>query len=271
MDFTTLVPAMEPRGERLDSGAELVKLLEDDERWDAEGVDEIDSYEAGGVATGAFRTSLGLAVGVREFRHTEEQKKEADELVEKYRADGIELTLPLANIVGPGEDVETVSVYGGYNTEAAAVQDARRILLGSVIDRDVFSQAAGWDTEVVVLARGVDAFTIFRTHADDRVEMTVVEDVLWAYAQYAEAVDALATDLASHDRMREVPPMTPKIIDAWLRRESAQALAGQARVSLEGALRIFSRQPSMSVAELARSLHTDRGNLSRMISKAAKG
>ncbi|MFI0805558.1 hypothetical protein SAMN04489729_6989 [Amycolatopsis lurida] len=271
MDFTTLLPTLRPRGEQLDSDAELAKLMEQDERWDDEGVEEIESYEAGGLATAAFRAPSGLVVGVREFRHTEEQKKRGDELVEKYRAEGIELVMPLANIVGQGDDAETVAVYGGYDTEDSAVQDARRILLESVIDRDVFSQAAGWNTEVVVLARGVDAFTIFRTHVDERVDVTMVENVLWAYAQYAEAVDALATDLTSHKRIRDFPPMTPKIIDAWLRRESAQALAGQARVSLDGALRAFSYQPSMSVADLARSLHTDRGNLSRLISKAAKG
>ncbi|MFD2422396.1 hypothetical protein [Amycolatopsis pigmentata] len=270
MDFTTLLPALEPRGEWLDSEAELVKLMEQDERWEDEGVDEVDSYEASGVATGAFRTPSGLVVGVRKFRHTEEQKKRGDELVEKYRTEGIELKAPLANIVGPGEDTETVAIYGGYDSEDAAVQDARRIMLRSVINRDVFSQAVGWNAEVVVLARGVDAFTIFRTHPGYRVDATVVEDVLLAYAQYAEAVDALANDLTLYDRMREFPAMTPKIIDAWLRRESAQALAGQARVSLEGALRAFSYQPSMSVADLARSLHTDRGNLSRLISKAAK-
>ncbi len=271
MNFKSLLPALEPRGERLDDESGLVTLMGQDERWDEEGVEEVDSYEAGGLATGAFRTASGLVVGVREFRHTEEQKKRADELVEKYRGEGIELTMPLANIVGQGDDAETVAVYSGYDTEDSAVQDARRILLRAVIGRDVFSQAAGWNTEVVVLAHGADAFTIFRTHPDGKVDATQVENVLWAYAQYAEAVDALATDLTSHKRIREFPAMTPKIIDAWLRRESAQALAGQARVSLDGALRAFGYQPSMSVADLARSLHTDRGNLSRLISKAAKG
>jgi hypothetical protein len=133
-------------------------------------------------------------------------------------------------------------------------------VLRSVIELDAQSQAAGWHTDVVVLARGAGYFLIFRTeHA---------EHVLDAYAWYAETVEKLATKINSPRSKMQLPARVPEI-SAWLRRESARALAEQARVTLQGPLHVFSMSPTMSTAELARGLHTDRGNLSRLLSKAA--
>lgn len=272
MDDPTLAPIVEPTGQLLigDDLTRALVLFEDDDQRDAVGVEEIESYEANGIATAAFRSPLGLIVGVRRFTHTAQQIAEAESLRAKYQEDGIVLANPVANIVGPGELVTTVALYRDYPAEEAAVQDARRLLLRSVLVSNAQRQATGWRTNIVVLARGFEYYNIFRTHADGTIDIEYAENPLNAYAYYQSAVEKLVNDLVNM-KWEDSPLQQTDLVTAWLRREAADALLAQARSTLSGRLFLFGLQDeSVSISELARSLHTDRANLSRMITKAKR-
>lgn len=269
MDFTALTPALTPRGEQLtgQQADQAITALDDDENWDTAGIDEIDSDEAHGVATAAFRTPFGLLVAVREFTHTVEQHQAAKKLIAAYRDESnIDIEdVPLERLVGVGDDAKTVAVYGRYEDEESATLDARRLLLRSVIDADAQLQAVGWDANAVILARGANYFLVYRTHPDGQITVEYEEKALDAYVRYASVVEELASEMSD-----ELRGMHREVVSAWLRKESAYALTEQARLTLSFALRSFGLAPTMSTAELARGLYTDRGNLSRAIAKAAK-
>lgn len=86
--------------------------------------------------------------------------------------------------------------------------------------------------------------------------------------------------LEAHVETPDIAPFSPivaGIAQAWLLRETADATLEQTRVSLKFSLAGFTRLLELSgtdsrasVAELARSLQTDRPNLTRMIKTAEK-
>lgn len=171
--------------------------------------------------------------------------------------------------------------------EAVIRDDARRLFLSQSLSNGAARMSAGWRGRVVALVPeevGAKESKIFRTLPDGGIECTHTYNVLDAYAKYSEWVNALASEFGTSDEKLEAgirtPDTTPfgfpvdSIIQSWLMREAADAALQQARHSLKFGLAAFSRLPSTgtesggSVAELARSLHTDRPNLARAIKSA---
>jgi hypothetical protein len=66
--------------------------------------------------------------------------------------------------------------------------------------------------------------------------------------------------------------MARSVVSAWLMREAGEAQLQQARGSLKFGLAGYARVPSdeLPIAELARSLYTDRANLTKVIKAAEK-
>lgn len=135
---------------------------------------------------------------------------------------------------------------------------------------------------MVVLARGSDPYYLLRTHRDGSIDLDVAGWPLDAYARYARLVTELADELEARDgehALARVSPLLPGMVRAWLYRTASEAMADQARVTAgvglkglvtTGVLRRGVRHPgSMSVAELARMLHTDPARLSRAIAAAS--
>jgi len=272
MDLTPLLPTIRPRGRELpleerDKAAEVIDQIDFDQ-------DELESWEAQGVAVGAFRTRLGLLVGEKTFTHSREQLEEAERLRRRYKEDGIDLPSDVEKIVGVGKLATVARVYDGYADDEDAVQDACRALLYRVVEDRSFSRASGWRDDVVLLISSANYFLVCRTHTDGRIDIEPEEHVLDAYACYASELDELAQELTSIDRYEQdqpLPPGTDNLVSAWLRKEGADALLNQSRYNLTAAMRIFRLNESISTADLARSLHTDRGNLSKQLAKAATG
>lgn len=103
-------------------------------------------------------------------------------------------------------------------------------------------------------------------------------------AKYAEWVGDLAAEFGTTDEKLTAgidtpniePLVTPQIVQSWLLKEAAEAQLSQARHSLKLGLgahlrfqEVATDRPTISMAELARSLHTDRSNLSRAAKLAA--
>ncbi|GAA2725721.1 hypothetical protein [Cellulomonas aerilata] len=184
--------------------------------------------------------------------------------------------------------VGTPRVYRFVNASETDVKaDARRLFLAQSLKNGAARRFAGWRDRIVALIPeevGAKESKIFRTRADGAIEITHTYDVLDAYAKYAEWVNALAHEFGGTDDklaagietpdIEPLNPMAVKIAQAWLMREAADAALDQARHSLKFGLAGFSRllrfydSDGSSVAELARSLHTDRPNLSRAIKAA---
>lgn len=172
----------------------------------------------------------------------------------------------------------------------AITADARRLFLSRNLSNGGVRAVAGWRDRVVALIPeevGPKESKIFRTLPDGAIDVTHTYNVLDAYSKYSEWVHDLAAEFGGTDEKLEAgidtpdvapyPNIAASIAQAWLLREAADAELQQARHSLKFGLAAFSRlgslpeaDPGASVAELARSLHTDRPNLARAI-KAAEG
>jgi hypothetical protein len=174
------------------------------------------------------------------------------------------------------------------SSEIAA--DTRRLFLSQSLSNGGARALAGWRDRVVALIPeevGAKESKIIRTLPGGAIDATHTYNVLDAYSKYSEWVHELAAEFGGTDEELvagvETPDIAPfpaiaaHIAQAWLLREAADAELQQARHSLKFGLAAFSRlgslpdaDPGASVAELARSLHTDRPNLARAI-KSAEG
>lgn len=185
----------------------------------------------------------------------------------------------------------TPRVYRFDTIDTAAIRaDALRLFLSQSLRNGGVRRSAGWRDRIVALIPeevGPKESKIIRTLPDGGIEAAHTYTVLDAYAKYAEWVNALADEFGETDEKLEAcieapnltpfPPIAASIAQAWLMREAAEAALEQARASLKFSLAGFARvlkltetEPGVSVAELARSLQTDRPNLARTIKAAEK-
>ncbi len=168
--------------------------------------------------------------------------------------------------------------------------DTLRLFLSQSLGNGGARRSAGWRDRIIALVPeevGAKESKIIRTLPDGGIEATHTYNVLDAYSKYSEWVNALADEFGGTDEKLEAristPDTTPfgphvdQIVQAWLMRETADSALDQERHSLKFGLAAFSRLLNMSgdetggsVSELARSLNTDRANLTRAI-KAAEG
>jgi hypothetical protein len=170
------------------------------------------------------------------------------------------------------------------NAEVAA--DARRLFLAHSLRTGAVSRFAGWRERLVALIPeevGPKESKIMRTTRDGEIEATHTYTVLDAYGTYAGWVHDLAMEFGSTDEALEnrrhpsdrTESEVTHIVQAWLMREAADAELVQARGSLKLGLGAHahilkhSDEPHISIAELARSLYTDRPNLSKVVKAAA--
>ncbi|WP_431894350.1 hypothetical protein [Micromonospora haikouensis] len=170
----------------------------------------------------------------------------------------------------------------------AIAEDVTRLFLAHSIRTGAASRYAGWRERIVAMIPeevGAKESKIIRTTVNGGIDWTHTYDVLDAYATYARWVNELAIEFGSSDELlamkerRESAPdeggMIRKIVQAWLLREAADAQLVQARHSLKFSLAGHARMlkedhPGMSIAELARSLYTDRPNLSKVVKAAER-
>jgi hypothetical protein len=198
--------------------------------------------------------------------------------------------------ISVGDDFEwiptgTPRIYRFETDDPSEVSaDACRLFLCQSLRNGGARALAGWRDRVVALIPeevGAKESKIIRTLPGGAIDATHTYTVLDAYSKYSEWVHELAAEFGGTDEKLaagiETPDISPfpyiaaHIAQAWLLREAADAELQQARHSLKFGLAGFSRlgglpdaDPGASVAELARSLHTDRPNLARAI-KAAEG
>lgn len=201
----------------------------------------------------------------------------------------------LSRNITVGDDYEVVptgvnSVYR-FDTadEGEMSKDAQRLFIAQSIENGAARNFAGWRERIVVMIPeevGAKETNIFRTTADGRIEATHTYNVMTAYGTYAGWVHDLAEEFIGSDEMLEAgikaPDTTPfgpfasGIVQAWLERNMAEAVLEQARTSLKMGLGAFDMMATLtpsegaSIAELARSLHTDRANLTKVIKSAQK-
>ena len=170
--------------------------------------------------------------------------------------------------------------------EKEVVDDVRRLFLAQSIRNGGAYRFTGWRDRIVAFIPeevGPKESKIMRTLRDGRVDAEHTYNVLDACAKYAEWVNELAKEFGGTDEAiginrtdtGAVGPMARSIVQAWLLRDAAEIQLNQARHSLRFALagqeRVFKHSNDdgrLTVAELARSLHTDRPNLTRAIKAA---
>jgi hypothetical protein len=165
--------------------------------------------------------------------------------------------------------------------------DARRLFLTHSFAHGSVRAFTGWRERVVALIPeevGAKEAKVMRTLANGHIEVTHTYNVLDAYGTYAGWVHDLAMEFGSTDEVIVGSAGRPRrpsdeqgvrhIIQAWLMRDAAEAELAQARHSLKFGLGAHARMlrmpggPALSIAELARSLYTDRANLARVINAA---
>lgn len=167
-----------------------------------------------------------------------------------------------------------------------AAQDACRLFLAQSIRNGAAYRYTGWRDRIVAFIPeevGPKEAKIMRTLRDGRIDVEHTYNVLDACAKYAEWVNDLAKEFGGTDEVIGIArtdtaalgPMARSIVQAWLLRDAAEIQLDQARHSLRFALaaqeRGFQRSNEdgrLTVSELARSLHTDRPNLTRAIKAA---
>ncbi len=173
------------------------------------------------------------------------------------------------------------------NDKVEIFHDVCRLFLSHSLRTGAASRFAGWRARVVALIPeevGAKESKIIRTTADGGIEATHTYNVLDAYGTYAGWVHELAMECGSTDEaLAKAGPWTPgnanegqvyNIVQAWLMREAADAELAQARTTLNLSLGAHARHlnrsggSGVSIAELARSLYTDRPNLSKIIKAA---
>lgn len=185
----------------------------------------------------------------------------------------------------------TARIYRVNATDKSEIYgDALRLFLSQSLDNGGVRRSGGWRERIVALIPaevGPQESTIIRTLPDGGIEATRTYNVLDAYTKYAEWVNALAAEfgdtdekIEAHIETPDIAPFSPivaGIAQAWLLREAADAALAQTRASLKFSLAGFTRLLELSgsdsrasVAELARSLQTDRPNLTRLIKAAEK-
>jgi hypothetical protein len=162
--------------------------------------------------------------------------------------------------------------------------DAARLFLAHSLRTGAASQFCGWRDRVVAIVPeevGPKESKIIRTLADGGVETTHTYTVLDAYGTYARWVTDLALEYGSGDEAivsnsPRPPGLARTVAAAWLMRAAGEAQFNQARGSLKfglaGYAQVVERGPSqvLPIAELSRSLYTDRANLTRVIKAAGK-
>lgn len=185
------------------------------------------------------------------------------------------------------EPTGTPRIYrANTNDENEIVNDVRRLFLAQSISNGGAYRFTGWRDRIVAFIPeevGPKESKIMRTLRDGRIDVEHTYNVLDACAKYAEWVNDLAKEFGGTDEVigidrpdtEAVGPMVRNIVQAWLLRDAAEIQLNQARHSLRFALagqeRIFKRSNDdgrLTVSELARSLHTDRPNLTRAIKAA---
>lgn len=172
------------------------------------------------------------------------------------------------------------------NDEEEVVDDVRRLFLAQSIRNGGAYRFTGWRDRIVAFIPeevGPKESKIMRTLRDGRIDVEHTYKVLDACAKYAEWVNDLAKEFGATDEAiginrkdtAALGPMARDIVQAWLLRDAAEIQLSQARHSLRFALagqeRGFKRNNDdgrLTVSELARSLHTDRPNLTRAIKAA---
>jgi hypothetical protein len=177
-------------------------------------------------------------------------------------------------------------VYRVDADDEGVVADGRRLFLAQSLRLGAVDRLAGWRGRVVALVPeevGPKESNVIRTLADGRIEVRHTYHSFDASAQYAEWVHSLAMEFSGTDEAIGARPEpsafealgVSRIVQAWLVREANEAEREHARFQLEvhlGAHAMMAQTVSqcpMTVAELARSLYTDRPNLTRL-AKAGK-
>lgn len=186
----------------------------------------------------------------------------------------------------------------GADDTNEAVSDARRLFLTHSLRTGGAQLFAGWRSRIVALIPeevGPKEAKIFRTLADGSIEVTHTYNVLDAFGTYACWLNDLAMEFGGTDAAieRSGPAASNpewqavtevrSMVQAWLMREAADAELTQARYTLGLALgahahllklsdgtRRDNDAPHLSIAELARSLYTDRPNLNRIVKAAER-
>ncbi|WP_028921841.1 hypothetical protein [Pseudonocardia acaciae] len=186
------------------------------------------------------------------------------------------------------EPTGTPRIYrANTNDEREVRDDIGRLFLAQSIRNGGAYRFTGWRDRIVAFIPeevGPKESTIIRTLRDGEIDTEHTYSVLDACAKYAEWVNDLAKEFGGTDEVIGIDrpdtgaagPMVRNIVQAWLLRDAAEIQLNQARHSLRFALagqeRMFERSNDdgrLTVSELARSLHTDRPNLTRAI-KAAR-
>lgn len=175
------------------------------------------------------------------------------------------------------DESETLSmeVYA-YEEEKDAYRDACRLTLRWVLDSETTEvrHLTGWQKDVVMLVCGADFYSI-RTYCTGEIKIDGSEEIQLAYKSFIEAATELSAEIEFKGDMPGLRENSfyGRIASAFVQREAAQALQAYSRHTLSLGIdaatsidRIGGQKLNMS--DLARSLHTDRPNLTRYQGKS---
>jgi len=176
----------------------------------------------------------------------------------------------------------------GYKDAEAAFLDVQRTIVRTAIKDETIEAISGWGSDAVVLLPGV-----FGDYMIVRIDSPLGDPsnaALYPVADltpeempdvgdaFAEAIDQLITDLTERAETFRTAGLVDraKVLDAlalpWLRKEAAQHRATTARqhflASAHASAGLVGPNQQITMAELARNLYTDRGNLTRTINRA---
>lgn len=179
------------------------------------------------------------------------------------------------------EEDEVVNIWS-CSSEEEARADTRRLALSWAQEsgRNLIAWT-GWGADMVLFVGGDANFYVFRTFADGTTEIDKYEDGLHASTGYGDSVGKLADEIYVDPRKFGIHdmgnPTTGKVVEAWLRREAADAMLNAARASLRVRMEGYDKINQVAledpgdngfvgnISELARKLHTDRANLYRLM------
>ncbi|MEU8356299.1 hypothetical protein AB0C27_09825 [Nonomuraea sp. NPDC048882] len=181
------------------------------------------------------------------------------------------------------------SVYlTGYDNAEDAFLDVQRVIVSTAIRDDIIEAISGWGPDAVVVLPGAFGGSVIvridSPYGDPSnaglypVVDLAPEDIQNTGDAFAEAIDQLIADLAeradtfSKADLEDKAEILRALALPWLRKEAAQHRAMTARQhflnSAHASAGLIGPNQLITMAELARNLYTDRGNLTRAINRA---
>lgn len=176
----------------------------------------------------------------------------------------------------------------GYEDAEDAFLDVQRVIVSTAIKDETIEAISGWGPDAVVVLPGAFGGSVIMRIDSPLgdpssaglypVADLAPEEISDTGDAFAEAIDQLIADLAeradtfSKAGMEDNAEILRALALPWLHKEAAQHRATTARQhflnSAQASAGLVGPNQPITMADLARNLYTDRGNLTRAINRA---